>query len=872
MNTKLFMVILTAMVLSNSPAFAAPLGTAFTYQGKLADAGQPAHGAYDFRFAIYDAASGGGLVAGPLTNSPVAVSNGLFTVTLDFGSGVFTGDARWLEIGVRTHGGGDFLPLAPRQALTPVPCALFAPTAGDLRTGASPTFTGAVLFDPAAGPPFAVGNTNKVANLHADFLDGLNAAAFWQRGGNVGTTAGPDFVGTADLQPLELKVNGKRALRLEPFADAPNVIAGAVNYAADGAVGVTIGGGGNVNGTNRVSGWFGTVGGGRDNQIGSGASGAVVSGGAGNTVQGNAGYAAIAGGQGNTVGQNAHFASVGGGLHNVVSAGSENATIGGGEGNRIAEDADGACIGGGRQNVLHASLHSTIAGGEQNSVTNTGHATIAGGLRNRIGSEAHDSAIGGGVDNQIQEPAWSASIAGGAGNLVSNAKYGVISGGNRNALNTGADWSAISGGANNVISNADFSAISGGQNNVIQEDAAWANIGGGRDNVLRPGTWHARIGGGRNNLIENDAAEAIIGGGKDNLIQTNADGAIIAGGYGNAIGPEAPSAVVNGGWDNKIQSLTDQGAIGGGFRNTITTNADRATIAGGSGNTIGQNAYSAAVVGGEGNVIGADAAFATILGGDHNLAAGPWSLAAGRAAHADHRGAFVWADSENNVFPSTRDDEFAVRAAGGLWLASRRGVRLTPGNYGPLITATWDPFPNSAPVWLQGVGRWGLFMEGWDTLVAGIPEDSAHGPSWFQVAKYATNGTRTALMTVDLAGNVAATSFNPTSDREAKENFAPVDGREVLEKVAALPITRWNFKGDAATQHVGPTAQDFHAAFSLGTDDKHIATVDADGVALAAIQGLNQKLTEELKRRDAENAALRCELTELKQLVRQLLK
>ena len=92
--------------------------------------------------------------------------------------------------------------------------------------------------------------------------------------------------------------------------------------------------------------------------------------------------------------------------------------------------------------------------------------------------------------------------------------------------------------------------------------------------------------------------------------------------------------------------------------------------------------------------------------------------------------------------------------------------------------------------------------------------------------------------------NVVALSFNPTSDRNAKENFETVDSREVLEKVAAMPISRWNFIGDEETPHIGPMAQDFHAAFGTGTDDKHIATVDADGVALAAIQGLNEKLEE----------------------------
>ncbi|MEI7937613.1 MAG: tail fiber domain-containing protein [Verrucomicrobiota bacterium] len=106
---------------------ASPLGTAFTYQGRLSDGANTANGIYDLRFTVYDDSSGPGLMAGPLTNSSFAVSNGLFTVTLDFGQHVFAGEARWLEIGVRSNGvGADFTTLSPRQALTPAPYALHA--------------------------------------------------------------------------------------------------------------------------------------------------------------------------------------------------------------------------------------------------------------------------------------------------------------------------------------------------------------------------------------------------------------------------------------------------------------------------------------------------------------------------------------------------------------------------------------------------------------------------------------------------------------------------------------------------------------------------------------------------------------------------
>jgi len=106
-------------------------GTAFTYQGRLNDGANPATGIYDLRFAVYNAVSGGS-VSGVLTNAATGVTNGLFTVTLDFGSGVFDGNARWLEIAARTNGAASFTTLAPRQPVTPTPYAILAGTAGGL--------------------------------------------------------------------------------------------------------------------------------------------------------------------------------------------------------------------------------------------------------------------------------------------------------------------------------------------------------------------------------------------------------------------------------------------------------------------------------------------------------------------------------------------------------------------------------------------------------------------------------------------------------------------------------------------------------------------------------------------------------------------
>jgi hypothetical protein len=84
------------------------------------------------------------------------------------------------------------------------------------------------------------------------------------------------------------------------------------------------------------------------------------------------------------------------------------------------------------------------------------------------------------------------------------------------------------------------------------------------------------------------------------------------------------------------------------------------------------------------------------------------------------------------------------------------------------------------------------------------------------------------------------------SDRNVKTNIAPLDDSTVLAKVAALPISRWSYKTEHGVRHVGPMARDFYAAFKVGEDDKHITSIDEDGVALAAIKALH-----------AENARLR---------------
>jgi hypothetical protein len=127
-------------------------------------------------------------------------------------------------------------------------------------------------------------------------------------------------------------------------------------------------------------------------------------------------------------------------------------------------------------------------------------------------------------------------------------------------------------------------------------------------------------------------------------------------------------------------------------------------------------------------------------------------------------------------------------------------------------------------------------------------------------------------------GSVSATAFNTISDRNLKEKVELLDGQEVLRKVMELPISRWSFKDDSKKlRHIGPMAQDFHALFEVGSDNRHISVTDASGIALAAIQGLGERMKaedtqiqEKLKVKDAQIEELQRELAELRNLVQQL--
>jgi hypothetical protein len=710
---------------------AEPLGTACSYRGSLVDAGMPAEGNYDLRFTVHDAASGGSTVAGRLKLA-VSVSRGFFTTTLDFGDAVFTGSARWLEIGVRTNGGpAEFTVLTPRQPILPVPYALFSPYAHRASAATTVLANGVT----ASSIQDAAITASKIAGEQVvKSLNGLTDAVWLVAGTNITLTAtdntlqiaasvGPaeggwqrtgnaiapgEFLGTVNAEPLELHVNGLRALRLEPAGDsfddgslpdgAPNVIAGApVNFVASGVAGASIGGGGAVDlggsaSSNSIAGSYATIGGGVGNTIGEHAHRSVIGGGSTNVISTNAFGAVIGGGENNAIGSTAGLSTIGGGGRNLVDRGSVVSTIAGGRDNSITGDyafgglllpsfPNAATIGGGIYNRVDGkSLTPTIGGGGWNSALWSDGGAIPGGFSNQVagfcslaaGQQAQ--AVHGGsfvwADASVDQAFCSTDFnqfliraAGGVGinNDAPGAALDVA--GTARATRFEGEGSLLvnlnpanlaSGTVTNAIQFAPTSGSPFGvasSNHVTHLNSDWL------DGLDSTAFW--KIGGN-----SGTAAGTHFLGTTDNqplqfhvnsqavlrlIPGANSDPSIIAGSPLNIVAPDAMGAT-----------------IGGGFRNDIQSGATYATIAGGANNLAAKP--SAAVGGGDQNV--ASGRWATVPGGLDNAASADFSFAAGRRSKASHAGAFVWGDSTDDDFGSTQPDQFLIRAVGGVGIGT----------------------------------------------------------------------------------------------------------------------------------------------------------------------------------------------------------
>ncbi len=367
----------------------------------------------------------------------------------------------------------------------------------------------------------------------------------------------------------------------------------------------------------------------------------------------------------------------------------------------------------------------------------------------------------------------------------------------------------------------------------------------------------------------------IIAGSRANGVIAPARGATISG--GGSVNDADPTYTTGG--SNRVDD--HYGTIGGGFDNQAgsqtasATDGAFATVGGGRQNEA--TGFGSVVSGGQGNV--ASASYSTVSGGSVNQAAGFRSSVSGgtdNCAGGDYswvggefaktrvgtgagdgtcapssgdsdgdEGSFVWADQSSSAeFVPSGANQFAVRADGGF-LVNTNGLSIFPND--DMVIQARVSGDDDANLRLRSIG--GLFANfnvnsNTGTLsIAGLP------------------GTGQPRLTViGGSGGIASLSNGGTwtnaSSRSYKENFTAVDGSDVLSRLVALPIMTWDYIGSAEGLHMGPVAEDFKESFGLAGDGKSISTVDADGIALAAIQGLNAKL-------ETENGALRARLDAL---------
>jgi hypothetical protein len=322
-------------------------------------------------------------------------------------------------------------------------------------------------------------------------------------------------------------------------------------------------------------------------------------------------------------------------------------------------------------------------------------------------------------------------------------------------------------------------------------------IGGYSGNWVTPGVYGATIGGGGSLEYPNRVTDrgGTVGGGVGNRAGDNAGtvqdaiNTTVGGGAYNTA--SATDATIGGGANNTAGGW--HATVGGGKSNTAS--GIDATIAGGVANTAGT--WGATVSGGITNTASAILAtvaggrentasgdYATVAGGGYNFAQGHYSFAAGHRAKANAHGCFVWGDFTDRDIVCNDANRWVARAYGGVYFYTGE----IPGFLRPVPTGARLPAGESA----------------WEYVSA----------------------------------------------RELKENFAPVDTYLLLDRLALIDISTWNYRGqDGTALHIGPVANEFNALVDgLGGGQDHINSLDADGVALAAIQGLYQLSQEQAMR------------------------
>jgi len=615
-----------------------------------------------------------------------------------------------------------------------------------------------------------------------------SAGSAWALTGNAGTNPATNFIGTTDNQGFEIRVNSSRVLRMDPFDNGTsrsvNVIGGwSGNSVSPGIVGATIAGGG-----------FAQYTGGSWVQHSNTVSGGFGTIGGGESNSSSGPYSAVAGGSRNSA--NGYMSAIGGGSDNSAGVG-QYCTVAGGYWNSSSHWC--STVGGGWRNSA-AGQESVVSGGDWNSAsgymsaigggtnnTTAGdYSTVAGGYWNSAGGNYSFAAGRQAKADQAGAFVWADSTnadfaSTAADQFLIRAAGGV-------GINKTTPQSAL-----DVAGTATMTGLkmptSAGSGKVLTSDAAgvgtWQTPSAGSAWTL---TGNAGTIPGTNFIgtTDNQPLEFKVNSTRGFRLEPTSGTPHVIGGYsGNTVAAGVVGATISGGGRSGVPNsvTSDYGTVGGGVGNTASDYY--ATVGGGWDNTAG--GQSATVGGGYDNT--ASGHYSTVGGGWGNAARGHSSTVAG------------------GVFNTALGDySFAA------------GTSAKANHHGAFVWAD-----SASPADFASTGDYQFRAR-------------AAGGVWFYSNAAATTG---------VVLNPGDGGWLNASDRSLKANFASIDGKEILAKVAALPMSTWNYKSqDASIRHIGPVAQDFAAAFKFGADDKHISTIDADGVALAAIQGLNDILKE----------------------------
>lgn len=800
-------------------------GTAFTYQGSLADGAAAANGTYDLRLTIFDAATGGNAIGNVTELTGQVVAEGLFTVTIDPGASVFTGQARWLELQVRSTGTPAYTTITPRQALTPTPYAIHAGTAATATvatTANSVPATGITGELPLAQLPASVvvNGTSGLTLTKAPELVGQSSLA----GGALSVLAGEHYAGiaagNAGLLIFDVANPAAPAL-VSQFNQGVFTHGFTVDkdhaFLASGANGLRTFSLTNIAAPEFLSETNDTD----AHQV---------------VTDGNYAYVA--------------------GVPNIVvyslldrSHPEKIAVVGAPNGStrRLALANTTLFVAG--ANALRAYSVATPA-----SPVQLANIPVIGARSVAVGGQfAYVAAGPGGVavfdvansasptlvgavpaDADAQHVYVSANRLFISDHGVGLQEWDVTTPATPVHLHTYASVPDITGSIvlNNYAMTANADAVGLrilGLSHGLNFTAGYAGNGasGGALGVTIGG------GGAQTYLVQTEQGEMSVGG--PNV--AGGDFSTIAGGLSNSVARAAHGAVIGGGAFNTIGTNATVAAIGGGAGNRIGTDARNAVIAGGDSNSIGTNAPSAFIGGGERNEIAANARGATIPGGFQNRAAGERSFAAGQQAKADHRGAFVWADANGGDFLSTAENQFSVRARGG--------VRFETGGAGVLVDG--QPLGASGGARLNG----GNTFTGNQTVNGSVSATSFSGNGFNLTSLNAANLAAGTVPDARLSANVPLLTAGKLSDSALGTDVARRDGGNTFtgDQTVGGTVTATSFSGSG-------TALTGLDAASLATGTVPDARLSANVPLLAAGKLNDSTLSADVARRTGGNAFL----------------